>query len=385
MFCDIKCDTTLKNYCITLEQNERSDQELRDLRLLKVVEEIEDYAILTLDSGGNIENWNKGAEKIKGYQLTEVIGKNFSIFYNDEDRRNGRPETLIDLAKRNGKVAEHGWRIRKDGSRFWGSVVITALHDEHGQVIGFIKIVHDLTTKMLAEKAIKQHVHDLEVKNKELDQFIYIASHDLQEPLLTAQNFVELIEEEYGQEFDSSQAMYFSFIKQSSARMRNMVKSLLDYSRIGRKRVLSDVDCQKLLSDVCIDLHDEILVSGAQVDYGRMPVIMGYEPELKQLFYNLISNAIKFRKKDVVPLVSVSAQSYSDGWRFAVSDNGIGIEPEYIEKVFLIFQRLNTRDAYDGSGIGLAHCKKIVELHNGEISAESVPGEGSTFYFNIEI
>jgi light-regulated signal transduction histidine kinase (bacteriophytochrome) len=116
-----------------------------------------------------------------------------------------------------------------------------------------------------------------------------------------------------------------------------------------------------------------------------MPVIMGYEAELKQLFYNLINNAIKFRKKDVAPVVSVSAQSYRDGWRFAVSDNGIGIEPEYIEKVFLIFQRLNTRDAYDGSGIGLAHCKKIVELHNGEISAESVPGEGSTFYFNIEI
>ena len=368
-----------------MEQNERSGQELKELRLLKVVEEIEDYAILTLDSSGNIENWNKGAEKIKGYHLTEVIGKNFSIFYNDEDRKSGRPAELIDIARRNGKVAEHGWRLRKDGSRFWGSVVITALHDEDGQVIGFIKIVHDLTSKMLAEKAIKQHVHDLEVKNKELDQFIYIASHDLQEPLLTVQNFVELIEEEYGQSFDSSQGMYFAFIKQSSARMRSLVKSLLDYSRIGRKRVLTDVDCQQLLTNVCADLHDEIMISGAQIGYGRMPVIMGYEAELKQLFYNLINNAIKFRKKDEIPQISVSAQSYSDGWRFAVSDNGIGIEPGYIEKVFLIFQRLNTRDAYDGSGIGLAHCKKIVELHNGEISAESVPGEGSTFYFNIEI
>jgi PAS domain S-box-containing protein len=368
-----------------MEQSERSDRELRNLHLLKVVEEIEDYAILTLDSSGNIENWNKGAEKIKGYHLTEVIGKNFSIFYSDEDRRIGRPETLIHLATRNGKVAEHGWRLRKDGSRFWGSVVITALYNEDGQVIGFIKMVHDLTSKMLAEKAIKQHVRDLEMKNKELDQFIYIASHDLQEPLLTVQNFVELIEEEYGQGFDSSQAMYFSFIKQSSARMRSLVKSLLDYSRIGRKRVLTDVDCQQILNTVCTDLNNEILVSGAQINYRRMPVIMGYEAELKQLFCNLISNAIKFRKKDVAPLVSISAQSYSDGWRFAVSDNGIGIEPEYIEKVFLIFQRLNTRDAYDGSGIGLAHCKKIVELHNGEISAESVPGEGSTFYFNIEI
>jgi PAS domain S-box-containing protein len=368
-----------------LEQNKLSGRELKDLRLLKVVEEIEDYAILTLDTNGNIENWNKGAEKIKGYQLTEVIGKNFSLFYNDEDRRAGRPETLIDMARRNGKVAEHGWRLRKDGTRFWGSVVITALYDEAGKVIGFVKIVHDLTAKMLAEKAIKQHAHDLEIRNKELDQFIYIASHDLQEPLLTVQNFVELLEEEYGHNFDANEALYYSFVKQSSARMSNMIKGLLDYSRIGRKRVLSDVDCQQLLDTVCADLHDEILVSGAEISYGRMPVIMGYEVELKQLFFNLINNGIKFRKKDVAPQVSITAHSYSDGWRFAVSDNGIGIEPQYMEKIFLIFQRLNTRDAYEGSGIGLANCKKIVALHNGELSAESVLGEGSTFYFNIEI
>ncbi|OKS89300.1 sensor histidine kinase [Mucilaginibacter polytrichastri] len=368
-----------------MEQDKQSDRELKDLRLLKVVEEIEDYAILTLDSDGNIENWNKGAEKIKGYQLTEVIGKNFSIFYNDEDRRNGRPESLINLARRDGKVADHGWRTRKDGTRFWGSIVITALHDENGQVIGFVKIVHDLTAKLLTEKALKQHARDLEIRKKELDQFIYIASHDLQEPLLTVQNFVELIEEEYGNTFDESEAMYFSFVKQSSARMSNLIKGLLDYSRIGRKRVLGDIDCQQLLNSVCAELHEEIDVSGGQISYGRMPIIMGYEVELKQLFYSLISNAIKFRKKNIIPQVSITARSYSDGWRFAVSDNGIGIEPKYIEKMFLIFQRLNTRDAYDGSGIGLANCKKIVELHNGEISAESVPGEGSTFYFNLEI
>lgn len=368
-----------------MKNNNPAGKKTEHSRLLQMVEEIEDYAILTLDRDGNIVNWNKGAEKIKGYNAAEIIGKNFRLFYSAEDLQNQHPDQLIQIAIKDGKVSDEGWRIRKNGTRFWASVVINAIYDETGEVIGFVKVTRDLTSKMLADKALKKHAHDLEVKNKELEQFVYIASHDLQEPLLTVQNFVDLLQEEYGDRFDEDARMYFSYITQSTLRMQNLIKGLLDYSRIGRKKILSEIFIDQLLDIVCLDLKVRIDYAGAEITYRNMPIIMGYEIELRQLFQNLISNAVKFRKRDVAPRVDITARSIADGWEFAVKDNGIGIAPEHADKIFLIFQRLNNREAYEGSGIGLANCKKIAEMHNGTIWVESAPGQGSTFYFTIQI
>lgn len=361
------------------------NDEVKQFRLSKMIEEIEDYAILLLDENGNIENWNKGAEKIKGYKAHEIVGQNFRVFYMDEDRKNRKPESLIETAKTEGKAISEGWRVRKDGSRFWGSIVITAIHDTQGDIVGFTKVTRDLTDKMLAAEAIQQHLNELQLKNKELEQFVYIASHDLQEPLLTVSNFVELLKEEYGSLFDEDGQLYMGYITEATGRMRNLIKDLLDYSHIGRENGIEQVDVNQLLTDIVNDLDQRIAVTGAQIIYGEMPIVTAYATELRQLFQNLITNALKFYRTGVPPVVEISIEPYKKGWRFHVSDNGIGIKPEHEEKIFLIFQRLHNREEFSGNGIGLANCKKIAVMHNGDISVASVPGKGSVFSFTIEL
>jgi PAS domain S-box-containing protein len=358
---------------------------VKQFRLSNMVEEIEDYAILLLDENGNIENWNKGAEKIKGYKAEEIIGKNFKLFYTDEDRKTGKPESLIETAKNAGKAISEGWRVRKDRSMFWGSIVITAIHDTQGNIIGFTKVTRDLTDKMLAAEAIQQHLNELQLKNKELEQFVYIASHDLQEPLLTVSNFVELLKEEYGHVYDEEGLLYMGYITEATCRMRNLIKDLLDYSHIGREKGAEPVDVNELLANIVSDLDQRIATTGAQIIYSEMPTVKAYATELRQLFQNLIANALKFYRKDVPPVIKINAEPYKGGWKFSVSDNGIGIEAEHEEKIFLIFQRLHNREEFSGNGIGLANCKKIAVMHNGDICVESVPGKGSVFSFTIEL
>ncbi len=361
------------------------NDEVKQFRLSKMIEEIEDYAILLLDENGDIENWNKGAEKIKGYKAHEIVGKNFRLFYTDEDRKNRKPESLIETAKREGKAISEGWRVRKDRSMFWGSIVITAIHDMQGNIIGFTKVTRDLTDKMLAAEAIQQHLNDLQLKNKELEQFVYIASHDLQEPLLTVSSFVELLKEEYGHLFDEEGQLYMGYINEATGRMRNLIKDLLDYSHIGRDKGIEQVNVSELLANIVSDLDQRIAATGAKVIIGEMPTVTAYATELRQLFQNLIANALKFYRKDVPPIIKIDAEPCKAGWKFKVSDNGIGIKAEHLEKIFLIFQRLHNREEFSGNGIGLANCKKIAVMHNGDISVESVPGKGSIFSFTIEL
>jgi len=247
--------------------------------------------------------------------------------------------------------------------------------------------------KVLAEEAraeselARQRTFDankeLRIKNKELEQFVYIASHDLQEPLRTTTSFVELLQLQYQGKLDERADKYFSFIMDSSTRMKTLIKDLLDYSRIGAKKEFVPVDCDVIIHEVLDDLGNAISQAQAVITTDQLPVITGYPTEIKQLFQNLIINAIKFRKKDVAPQITVSVASLEDHWQFAVKDNGIGIEEQHKEKVFMIFQRLHTKVAYEGSGIGLAHSKKIVEIHGGKIWIDSVFGEGTTFNFTI--
>lgn len=361
------------------------NDEVKQFRLSKMIEEIEDYAILLLDESGNIENWNKGAEKIKGYKAHEIVGKNFRLFYTDDDRENLKPESLIETAKTEGKAVSEGWRVRKDRSMFWGSIVITAIHDTQGNIIGFTKVTRDLTDKMLAAEAIQQHLNELKIKNKELEQFVYIASHDLQEPLLTVSSFVDLFKEEYGHLFDEEGQLYMGYINEATGRMRNLIKDLLDYSHIGRERGIEQVNVNKLLANIVSDLDQRITVTSSKITYGEMPTVIAYATELRQLFQNLIVNALKFNRKGVPPVIEINAAPFKKGWRFSVSDNGIGIAHEHVEKIFLIFQRLHNREEFSGNGIGLANCKKIAVMHNGDISVESVPGKGSVFSFTIEL
>lgn len=353
----------------------------------RMFDEIEDYAIVSLDVSGHISNWNKGASLIKGYTSQEIIGQHFSIFYTPEDILNNKPASLIKLAREEGKAKAEGWRMRKDGTRFWGSILITAVHDDDGSLIGFTKVTRDLTERMLAEQAAIKRMEELDRINRDLEQFVYIASHDLQEPLLTISNFIELIKSEYSESLalDAQASTYVNFIEDASLRLRSLIKGLLDYSRIGRQKLRSEVDFNVLMETLKKDMRVSITAAKATIKYTNLPIVPGFETELRQLMQNLVSNALKFKREGVAPVVEVSAERNNGCWTFAVKDNGIGIDEKYQDKIFMIFQRLHNRNEFEGNGIGLAHCKKIVEMHKGQLRVESIFGQGSTFYFTLNI
>ena len=362
------------------EENLRRSED----RYQKMIAEIQDYAILLMDVDGNIENWNKGAERIKGYKTSEIIGQNFRRFYTPEDRASKKPEYLLDKATRFGRAQDEGWRVKKNGDKFWASVTITAIHNPDGSIIGFTKITRDLTELKKAEQTLL-NMQRIEARNDELEQLTYITSHDLQEPLRNISSFIDVLLEDYQQKLDASGQEMLHFIKGATTRMSALINGLLDYGRLGRNSEATQIDTQEIVEEICADLNILIKETGATVETESLPVIFGFKTEFRLLLQNLISNAIKFRKPDVKPVVRISAERVHDKWKFAVTDNGIGIEPQYLDRIFLIFQRLHNRKQYEGSGIGLAHCKRIAALHHGDIWAVSEPGVGSTFYFTVNI
>lgn len=241
----------------------------------------------------------------------------------------------------------------------------------------------NITARKKAELELEDQNKKLKVMNRELEQFAFVASHDLQEPLRSLISFTELLQKEYYSQIDENGTRYMDFIIQSSKRMQNLVKALLDYSRLGKEPVVSQVDCNELMKEVLSDMSLAIKESKAVITINQLPVIHAYRVELRLLFQNLLSNAVKFRKEGVPVNIEVSAKKQINEWLFSVADNGIGISEENTYKIFTIFKRLHNRNEYEGAGIGLSHCKKIVELHGGHIWVNSRPGEGSTFYFTI--
>lgn len=256
--------------------------------------------------------------------------------------------------------------------------------DQEGKPLRSIGTVQDITETYLTNLELAQKNQELIEKNKELTQITYIASHDLQEPLVTLTSTVNQLQDEYEDILKGNGEIYLKFLHQSANRMRELVRSIMDYSRIGQEKVLKKVDCNLLVGQVVDDLSRVMRKMQAEVYVDSLPVLEAYPTELRQLFQNLISNALKFRKPGVKPRIMISSRFEAGSWMFSVKDNGIGIKPDDAEKVFVIFKRLHNRSQYPGTGIGLAHCKKIVELHKGKIWVESQPGIGSTFYFHLE-
>ena len=224
--------------------------------------------------------------------------------------------------------------------------------------------------------------NELELKNKELSQLAYLVSHDLKVPLHTISGLVQLLQDKYRQQIDQEADELFSHISNVTKRMETSIRDLLDYSRIGQGTKKTAVDCVQLIEDIREDLAYTINETSTTFDIGKLPVIQGFETEIRMLFQNLISNAIKFSDAESSPKISINVKE-GDGWTFSVQDNGIGISDKQKDEIFGVFQRLHSASEYEGTGIGLAHCKKIVEMHKGEIWVDSQPGEGSTFYFTI--
>ena len=229
---------------------------------------------------------------------------------------------------------------------------------------------------------LEQAKNKLELKNKELNQFAYIVSHDLKAPLRTITSFIELITLQYEDQLDEEGKTMFGFISEAATRMDKLITDILDFSRIGEDKEMTMVDCHKQVEIIQQDLAARIKDTNTTIEVGELPVVKGYETELRMLFQNLISNAIKFSRPGRSPEIQISAKE-QNGWTFYIKDNGIGIAKEHQERIFGVFQRLHANSEYEGTGIGLAHCKKIIDLHKGELGVTSSPGEGSTFYFSI--
>ena len=233
---------------------------------------------------------------------------------------------------------------------------------------------------IIVNKELAQFAH----ANKELKQFAYIASHELKEPLRTIANYIQIINEDSLGKLDERTGEYLRTIENSTKRMSILINSLLHFSRLGTNKILRNVDCKEIIDSVLSDLEVIIKSSNASIEVSEMPKLNVYEIEFRQIFQNLITNAIKFQKKNSQPKIQIRAEKINENYRFSVSDNGLGIDPTHFDRVFDIFQRLhNTEEVFEGKGIGLAYCKKIVQLHQGEIWVESDLGKGSTFYFTI--
>lgn len=236
---------------------------------------------------------------------------------------------------------------------------------------------------LAAQKDLESKNRELLQKNRDLEQFAYISSHDLQEPLRTMSDFAGLLQRRYQGKLDDKADKYLDFITQSAERMKTLIKDLLQYSQIGSETKHEPIDFAAVLQDVMVDIGKMIKETHADIVIAPMPVLHGNATAIKQLFQNLLLNAIKFSKKDTVPNVKIAAVLKQGFWEFSVADNGIGIAQQHLHRIFDIFQRLHTRSEYSGSGIGLSHCKKIVEMHGGKIWVESFPGQGSTFFFTM--
>jgi len=367
-----------------------TERRIAEQRYRMLVEGVKDYAIYSLDKDGTVTSWNAGAQRIKGYTADEIVGKHFSNFYTAEDAEAGMPARVLDTARKEGHFEGEGWRVRKDGSRFWSSVVVTPIHDDEGNVTGFSKVTRDITDRKKLMDDLQQHAHELEVQmaerertNAELEAFSYSVSHDLRAPLRAIEGFASALEEDYGPQFDETAKDYLNQIRSASIRMSRLVQDLLAYGRLSRiELVMRQVDIQATLESVA---RESNVGASALIFEGDMyRKVIAHEPTLIQVFANLISNAFKFQKRGTKAIVVVRTEKAEEGLvRISVIDNGIGIAPQHREKIFKVFERLHGMDEFPGTGIGLAIVKRGVERMGGRVGVDSVPGHGSTFWVEL--
>ncbi|MBV8938639.1 MAG: PAS domain S-box protein, partial [Alphaproteobacteria bacterium] len=269
---------------------------------------------------------------------------------------------------------------RKDGALFPAELSISAFELENSR--HFSVVVRDITEKKRAEEDRDKLIAELTSVNAELEQFTYVASHDLQEPLRMIRNFTGLLVTRYADQLDAKGGEYLNLCNDAAARMQLLISDLLEYARLGREgKEFGEVDCNEELKVALKNLSEVIEKNGAEVTCDPLPAVAGNGIRIMRLLQNLVGNALKYRARDRVSRVHVGVADDGENWRFSVKDNGIGIDPQYLEKVFLPFSRLHSEREFKGSGIGLAICRKIVENHGGRIWAESAPGEGAVFYF----
>jgi PAS domain S-box-containing protein len=343
-----------------------------------------DYAIFMLDGRGCVASWNDGAYHIKGYSRQEILGKDFSVFYTAEDRASGKPERDLAIAARDGRFEEERLRVRKDGSTFWGNIVLSAVRDRTNTLAGFIKVTRDLTERRGALERALADDKALKAANAELEAFTYSVSHDLRAPIRQIEGFSKILGEHLGKDIDPQVAHYLQRIQEGSQQMSRLVNDLLDLAQIGQKQAQPRlISLDSLIAQVLTNVRAEITDRDIEWRVDSFPAVMCDPGLMHIVFTNLLSNAVKYTRPRTKAVIEIG-QMVADGQLVIyVRDNGVGFNMKYADKLFGVFQRLHRAEEFEGAGVGLAIVQRIIRKHNGRVWGESAAGAGATFFFTL--
>jgi PAS domain S-box-containing protein len=329
--------------------------------------------LITISDEGKITDVNTAMERVTGCSRNELVGNDFAGYFTDPSRaRTGYQQVF-----RDGSVKNYELAIRHKGGHVTPVMYNASVYrDDSGKVVGIFAAARDITDRKRAEENLTR-------SNEDLQQFAYVASHDLQEPLRNVTSCLQMLEKKYGNKLGSDADQYIHYAVEGAVRMKDLILDLLAYSRIRTTgKTTEPTDVEQILAETLRNLKSGMTKTGAIVTHDCLPTIHADDTQLLQVFQNLIGNAIKFRREEI-PRIHVSAARNKDEWTFSVKDNGIGIEARHLDRIFVIFERLHKRSQYEGTGMGLAIVKKIIERHGGRVWVESAPGHGTTFYFTM--
>ena len=369
--------------------------QIKDLLEL-LVSELEDFVIVLINNDGDFSSWHPGVERLFGYTQDEFIGRHLRILMPEPDRSNGATDRELQEAAQMGRCSDTRTLVRKNGEEVYVEGVTIALYQPDGVRAGFGKVIHDLTeiqnahinliaaqTELkIANQDLERIKIELERSNEELQEFAQIASHDLSAPLTSTRWLVDLLKLQHSQNLDEVGQRCLDQVSKGLERMSALVEAVLAHAQAGRTAISSSetTPAEQALYEAIDNLRSEITISGADIKHGPLPELRISLQPLCQLFQNILSNALKYHKPDLTPLIEITAARENAHWNICIADNGIGIDPQYFQRIFIPLQRLHGQEIA-GSGIGLATCKKIVTRAGGRIWVESEPGKGSSFHF----
>lgn len=352
---------------------------------LRLVVEASPNAMVMVNHSGQIVLVNSQTERVFGYSRDDLIGRSIDTLVPTRLRAqhpNHRAAFFAAPKSRPMGAGRHLSGLRSDGTELPVEIGLNPIETDEGMFV--LAAIVDITERKRAEEALRERTDELARSNRDLEQFAYVASHDLQEPLRAVAGPLQLLQRRYQGQLDARADEYIGHAVEGATRMQALIEDLLTYSRVGRSdNPFQPMACAAALDSALNNLAVALEEAGADVRRGFLPVVQAIPSQLTLLFQNLVGNAVKFRRKEAPLQIRIGAEPCADGWLFRVEDNGIGIDAQYFERIFLIFQRLHTRRDYPGTGIGLALCKRIVERHGGRIWVESEPGKGTCFLFTL--
>jgi PAS domain S-box-containing protein len=369
-----------------ISERKRAEEELRlkEERFRLMVSEIKDYAIFMLDPDGKVISWNAGAERIKGYSSEEILGQHFSRFYPADDLNKDRAAAELKFAAKEGRIEDEGWRVRKDGSLFWANVVITALRDEGGRLLGFVKVTRDISESKRIDQELELRNAQLLSSNSELEAFCYSVSHDLRAPLRSIDGFSQALLDDYADRLDDTGKQYLQRVRAGAQRMAALIDDLLTLSRITRAELQRQpIDLSEMASSVANDLSRQ--------DPARHVVFViapGLEARadaqlMRTVLENLLGNAWKFTSGRSHARIEFGRTQANGASAFFVRDNGAGFDPAYAGRLFGAFQRLHAAAEFPGTGVGLASVQRVIYRHGGRVWAKGAVNQGATFFFTL--